>query len=81
MSAKAATIHYGDFVGICQVCFNDAQRFGTLVDPNGHSWLICTGCIKGLWETKQALNQEAAQRQVAEDFINELRDKLLGGQP
>jgi len=29
------------------------ERFGTLVDPNGHAWLICDLCITSLWEANQ----------------------------
>jgi hypothetical protein len=37
----------------CQLHGGTAERFGTLVDPNGHKWLICAGCINSLWEDKQ----------------------------
>jgi hypothetical protein len=51
-------MHYGFFVGICQVCFKQRKRFGTLIDPNGHSWLVCNKCINRLWKKRQALRNE-----------------------
>lgn len=41
----------------CQLCFQPKGNFGTLIDPNGHRWLICADCINSLWEDKQSLNQ------------------------
>jgi hypothetical protein len=41
----------------CQLCFKPTDRFGTLIDPSGHKWLICSVCINTLWQNKQALNQ------------------------
>jgi hypothetical protein len=43
----------------CQLHFGPSPdgRYGSLVDPNGHRWHICSECINSLWQDKQALNQ------------------------
>lgn len=51
-------LRFGNISGDCQLCYKPAESFGTLVDPNGHAWLICKGCIDSLWADKQAYNQE-----------------------
>lgn len=76
MTTTNVTLHYGHFVGICQICFKDRKRFGTLVDPNGHSWLICAPCINGLWEDSQALNQEEAAKGRQDDAIETVIERL-----
>lgn len=49
-----ATVSFGDIPNAnCQLHGGTAGRFGTLVDPNGHRWLICADCINSLWEDKQ----------------------------
>lgn len=80
MSTTNQPIHYGYFTGICQVCFNDETRFGTLVDPNGHTWLVCRNCINQLWEKAQALNQVAPDKiQLAIEALREaLREDSSG---
>jgi len=75
MSTTSTPIHYGDFVGICQVCFKDNHRFGTLVDPNGHTWLVCKNCINKLWQDAQAILQEDHQDKI-EAAIDVLRKAL-----
>jgi hypothetical protein len=37
----------------CELHGGLATRFGTLIDPNGHKWVICAACINSLWEEKQ----------------------------
>lgn len=77
-------IKWGDFEGVCQLHGAPAERFGTLVDPNGHMWLVCDVCIKALWEGRQALNLEEADKErqaVAVDAaLGRLRDILMGGE-
>lgn len=60
MMTSTVRIRYGEAVGFaCQVCFKKRKKFGTLVDPNGHTWLICDKCINKLWRKRQALRQES----------------------
>ena len=79
MATTNKPIHYGDFAGICQLCFKDGQRFGTLVDANGHTWLICQSCIIAVWEAKQPfmrddiLHQDTGIDDDIEEIINRLR--------
>jgi hypothetical protein len=38
----------------CQVHFGEIpleQRHGSLIDQNGHTWLVCGECIDKLWQT------------------------------
>jgi hypothetical protein len=46
---------YGDLADPrpCELHGGLATRFGTLIDPNGHKWIICADCINSLWEDKQ----------------------------
>jgi len=45
-----------------------------LVDPNGHTWLLCEDCIKALWEEKQYINQLP---DISDEEIEEKMDSLL----
>jgi len=51
-------LRFGNISGVCELHYGPAESFGTLLDPNGHVWLICADCIKSLWDNKQAYNQE-----------------------
>jgi hypothetical protein len=51
-------MRYGDFPARCQLCWKERKRFGSLVDPNGHVWLICSKCIKKGWMKRQALREQ-----------------------
>jgi hypothetical protein len=81
---RTTEIRFGDFDGVCELCFKGNKRFGTLTDPVGRLWLLCVDCIKSLWEDKQAINQEQTgeerRKQVVEDFLNEVRDRVLKGE-
>lgn len=59
----------------CKLCGKDNTRFGTLVDQNGHSWLVCTDCIDGLWSRNAAIIQDEEVERRAEQLI---QDKLFG---
>jgi hypothetical protein len=53
---------YGDTPEqMCQLHYGKATRFGTLIDPNGHKWLICSDCIGTLWKDKQPFNQDGTE--------------------
>jgi len=59
---------------VCQLHFGHSPdgRYGRLIDPNGHSWKICSGCINSLWEAKQPFYQ-----QEDTDAANRLAYKAL----
>lgn len=70
-------ITYGTIPGqACKLCGNLATRVGTLVDPNGHRWLICSECIDNLWAGNQAMITEERVQEAARKLIEE---RLLGG--
>jgi hypothetical protein len=75
-------IRWGDFSETCQLCFTGQERFGCLVDPNGHKWLICAVCINALWVGRQMLNMEATERdrqaEAVDSALGRLRDIMLG---
>ena len=74
-------IHYGDFVGTCQVHFGEATQFGTLVDRVGHCWLVCQDCINALWAEKQAYAQPylMTREDAVDSVLADMRERLLGG--
>jgi len=76
-------VKWGDGSGTCQLCFTDQERFGTLVDPNGHKWLICALCINALWDGRQMLNMEQADRdrqaEAVDAALGRLRNLLIEG--
>lgn len=59
----------------CQLCWKKRTRFGMLVDPNGHLWLICAECINTLWAGNQAIITEDEIDQRARQLIQE---RLMG---
>jgi hypothetical protein len=75
-------VKYGSFPGVCQVHGGNESRFGTLVDPNGHRWLVCSECIDVLWGNRQQMNLEELEKERQENAVNEamrrLRESLLG---
>jgi hypothetical protein len=75
-----AGLYYGQFAGICQLCYEDKSNFGTLVDPNGHSWLICSDCITSLWSDRQAINQERQVEEKAVELAQDAVRKLITGE-
>ena len=59
----------------CKLCGKNHTRFGTLVDPNGHSWLVCVTCIDNLWSGNAAIIQDAEVEDRARQLV---QDKLFG---
>jgi hypothetical protein len=59
----------------CKLCGKTETRFGTLVDPNGHSWLVCVTCIDNLWKGNAAIIQDAEVEERARQLV---QDKLFG---
>lgn len=59
----------------CKLCGINNTRFGTLIDPNGHKWLICVGCIDNLWSGNAAIITE---EQIEQRAAQLLQDKILG---
>jgi hypothetical protein len=68
---------FGDYSGQCQLHYGDAERFGTLIDPNGHAWLICADCIDSLWKDKQAFNQADKTPEVISILSDEALDAIV----
>jgi hypothetical protein len=66
----------------CQLHFRPSPdgRYGKLIDPNGHSWDICSECINSLWQDKQPYNQADEPEQEVADTeyrIKHLENALL----
>lgn len=78
---KTLTMHYGEGPLLdCQVCWKKHHKFGTLLDPNGRTWLICDECIRTLWDAEQAVNMQRRVNAAAEQRAMELiQEKLFGG--
>jgi hypothetical protein len=60
----------------CKLHGGMATRFGSLVDPNGHVWLICSDCIDNFWAGNQAFITEERVEERARQLLQE---RLLGG--
>jgi hypothetical protein len=72
-----AVVSFGEIPNAnCQLHGGTAARFGTLVDPNGHKWLICADCINSLWEDKQGPVEGA---RIGEDEPDTLTDEQIRG--
>lgn len=72
-----AAIQYGNMVAVCQLHNGEADRFGTLVDPNGHMWLLCSDCIKGLWDAAHWTKLQEQADEAAEARLAQRLSKLL----
>lgn len=59
----------------CQLGGHTSDRFGTLIDCNGHSWLICMTCIDNLWAGNAAVIVDAEIEERAKQLVQE---KLFG---
>jgi hypothetical protein len=60
----------------CKLHGELATRFGTLIDPNGHRWLICAECIDALWSKQQFVIRDEEVNRRARQLLEE---RLLGG--
>jgi len=61
----------------CQLHGGEAERFGTLIDPNGHRWFICAECINELWHRRQAMVMDEDFKQRAVEYVLGLLGQLL----
>jgi hypothetical protein len=59
----------------CKLCGETETRFGTLIDCNGHSWLICMKCVDGLWSRNAAVIVDEVIEERAKQLVQE---KLFG---
>jgi hypothetical protein len=59
----------------CKLCGETKDRFGTLIDCNGHSWLICMTCVDGLWSRNAAVIVDEVIEERAKQLVQE---KLFG---
>lgn len=79
MPSRNVTVVYGEMTPRkCQLCGKMKARFGSLIDGNGHTWLICAdegGCVDGLWHRNAAIIQDAEIEARARQLIQE---RLLG---
>lgn len=76
MPSSNVVVLYGDTASRnCKLCGKLHTRFGTLVDPNGHSWLVCVTCIDNLWSGNAAIIQDAEVEDRARQLV---QDKLFG---
>lgn len=77
MRERKMTVKYGEHPQgyVCKLGGHTAYRFGTLIDPNGHKWIICTECIDYFWAGNAAvIREEEVERRAAQL----LQDKILG---
>jgi hypothetical protein len=59
----------------CKLCGTMQTRFGTLIDCNGHTWLICMACVDGLWSRNAAVIVDEVIEERARQLV---QDKLFG---
>lgn len=82
MAAKYV-ITYGDLdPRTCELHGGTHTRFGTLIDPNGHKWVICADCINTLWNTRQETilseDAQAERDSIIDAAMLKLRESLFG---
>lgn len=76
MPSRNITVLYGETTRRkCNLCGKFNTRFGSLIDPNGHSWLVCVTCIDNLWHGNAAIISDAEVEDRARQL---LQDRLLG---
>jgi hypothetical protein len=59
----------------CKLCGKTHTRFGTLIDPNGHAWLVCNTCIDNLWSGNAAFIVDSEIEDRAKQLVQE---RLMG---
>lgn len=75
-----AIVSYGDIPNAtCQLHGGEAGRFGTLIDPNGHRWLICDECIASLWEDKQGPVEGAETGETQTPILSDTQIRAIVG--
>lgn len=60
----------------CELHGGLATRFGTLIDPNGHKWIICAACIGSLWAENQPDPNEPPAGTAVDVAMDVLRKAL-----
>lgn len=76
---KQTPIRFGNINAVCQLCNNTRHRFGTLVDPGGHVWLICADCIKSMWDKNHWQHiQDLVEERAEEMAMTKIRESLFG---
>jgi hypothetical protein len=76
MPSSNVMVLYGDTSPRdCKLCGKQNTRFGTLIDCNGHSWLVCMACVDGLWSRNAAVIVDAEIEDRARQLV---QDKLFG---
>ena len=76
MPSRDITVVYGDMnPRKCGLCGKLRARFGSLIDPNGHTWIVCVECIDGLWHRNAAIIVDSEIEERAKQLIQE---RLLG---
>lgn len=76
MPSRNVTVVYGEMTPRkCGLCGKLRARFGSLIDPNGHTWIVCAECIDGLWHRNAAIIQDEEVENRARALIQE---RLLG---
>jgi hypothetical protein len=75
---KAATIIAGD-AQVCQLHFDASPdgRYGTLIDPNGHRWHICSECINSLWTERQPRLDEDAHGILTDAQLDQIVELMV----
>jgi uncharacterized protein with PIN domain len=72
-------LRWGEFSETCKVHGETAEKFGTLVDCNGHMWLICDKCINSLWDERSFMKmQEMIEERAEEIAMQKIRERLFG---
>jgi hypothetical protein len=74
-------ITYGELdPRLCELHGGEATRFGTLIDPNGHKWIICATCINGLWDaTNWAIIREEAESEAEQKLAAKFAQMMMKG--
>jgi hypothetical protein len=76
MPSRNITVVYGEMnQRQCGLCGKLKTRFGSLIDPNGHTWIICADDIDALWHRNAAIIVDSEIEERAKQLIQE---RLLG---
>lgn len=82
MPSRNITVLYGPTTPRkCGLCGKLKARFGSLIDPNGHTWLICDDDINSLWGERAAIiTDEEIEARAAQLIQERLLGPGLGGE-
>ena len=78
MPRDTFTVTYGQLADdhACDICAEFKVRFGVLIDPNGHTWNICTDCINNFWHGHSFVPRQDVIDARARELIQQ---RLMGG--